>query len=421
MNDLASMKSKASARVDEARLWRRHMEMAKLGATPKGGVRRMALDANDNKARALLVEWARARGFSAALDPIGNLFIRRAGTDSAAAPVMSGSHTDTQPSGGKFDGIYGVLAALEAMEAIEDAGIATRRPIEAAVWTCEEGGARFPTGTMGSSVFTGARKLDDMLADRDDAGATVATALEDTRAALPGIAMRPMGFPVAAFIETHIEQGPILEREGKTIGVVTGIQGARRFRIEVEGEDAHAGTMPMKLRRDALKAAVSMIHALEAVFDDPADVVRFTIGRLVVKPDATAVVPGHAMFTIDFRHPDPAVLKHRGDQVAGVCAAHTRGCKVTVNEYSKTKPILFSGAVPEAIERAAGRLGLSHMPIHSGAGHDAMHLFEVAPTGMIFVPCWRGISHNETEDAKSSDLAAGTRVLAEVLVDLANA
>jgi N-carbamoyl-L-amino-acid hydrolase len=420
MDDLARMAGRAAAGVNEARLWQRHMAMAKLGATPKGGVRRLALDANDNRARALLVEWGRARGFAAALDPIGNLFIRRDGTDQDAAPVLSGSHTDTQPSGGRFDGIYGVLAALEALEAIEGAGIATRRPIEVAVWTCEEGGARFPTGTMGSSVFTGARKLDQALADTDDAGTTVADALKETRAALPGIAARSIGFPVAAFIEAHIEQGPILEAERKTIGIVTGIQGARRFRIDIEGEDAHAGTMPLKLRRDALKAAVSMIHALEALFDDPADIVRFTVGRLVAKPDAPAVVPGHAMFTIDFRHPDQGVLQRLGDQVAGICAAHRRGCQVKAVEYSNTRPILFSGAVPAAIERAVERLGVSHMPIHSGAGHDAMHLFHVAPTGMIFVPCWRGISHNETEDANAADLAAGARVLAEVMVELAN-
>ncbi|MBM3599616.1 MAG: M20 family metallo-hydrolase [Alphaproteobacteria bacterium] len=420
MDDTSKAPGRAAEHVDESRLWQRHMDMARLGATPKGGVRRLALDDNDNKARALLVEWGKPRGFTAALDPIGNLFIRRSGSEATAAPVLSGSHTDTQPSGGRFDGIYGVLAAFEALEAIDAAGIVTRRPIEAAVWTCEEGGARFPTGTMGSSAFAGHRSLDLALADEDGAGTTVAEALKSTRSALPGVAERPLGFEVAAFVEAHIEQGPILEAEGKTIGIVTGIQGARRFRIEIDGEDGHAGTMPHRKRRDALKAAVSMIHALEALFDDPNDVVRFTIGRLVIKPDAPAVIPGHAMFTIDFRHPEEKVLARLGDQVAGICAANRRGCEVKVVEYSNTKPILFSGLVPDAIGRAARRQGLSHMAIHSGAGHDAMHLFHVAPTGMIFVPCWRGISHNETEDAKSADLAAGARVLAEVLVDLAN-
>src|SRR5690348_10150407 len=202
--------------------------MARLGATPAGGVRRLALDANDNEARRRLVDWARGLGFSCGLDPIGNLFIRRDGREHDAPPVMSGSHTDTQPSGGRFDGIYGVLAACEALEAIHRAGVSTRRPIEAVVWTCEEGGARFPIGTMGSSVFAGAKKLDDTLAATDDAGTSVAAALAETRRALAGVPERKLGFRPAAFVEAHIEQGPELEARGLTIGVVTVIQGARR-------------------------------------------------------------------------------------------------------------------------------------------------------------------------------------------------
>jgi N-carbamoyl-L-amino-acid hydrolase len=418
MNDAA----KAATAVDEARLWQRHVEMARLGATPAGGVRRLALDGNDNEARRHLVEWAAGLGFSCALDPIGNLFIRRAGREADAPPVMSGSHTDTQPSGGRFDGIYGVLAACEALEALERAGIATRRPVEAVVWTCEEGGARFPMGTMGSSAFTGLKPLPDILKVADDAGVTVGEALKATRTALSGVPERPLGFPVAAFIEAHIEQGPELEARGDTIGIVTGIQGARRFLIEIEGEDAHAGTTSRARRKDALSAAVRMVTALEKVFhDDPSDTVRFTVGRFRVRPDAPAVVPGHALFTIDFRNPEEAVLAKLGDQVEGICRAAAGPCRVTVTETSRSRPVPFTSSVPDLIEETAAVLDYRRMRILSGAGHDAMHLAKLCPTRMNFVPCEKGVSHSESENATPGDLAAGTRVLAASLVTLANA
>jgi N-carbamoyl-L-amino-acid hydrolase len=411
----------ASTHVDEQRLWARHMEFAKLGATPRGGVRRLALDGNDIEARRRLVAWARGLGFSAFLDPVGNLFLRREGSERDAPPILAGSHTDTQPSGGRFDGIYGVLAACEAIEAIERAGVATRRAVEAVVWTCEEGGARFPIGTMGSSAFAGVKKLDDILAATDDSGVSVARALEETRAALADVAARSLGFPVGGFVEAHIEQGPELEARDLTIGVVTGIQGARRFLVEVEGEDAHAGTTTRARRKDALSAAVRMVSALEPVFHDREDTVRFTVGRFRVQPDAPAVVPGHAMFTIDFRHPEDAVLTRLGDQIEAICRAQAGPCSVRITETSRSAPVPFTSEVPHLIDAAAGRLGLSKMRILSGAGHDAMHLARLCPTGMIFVPCERGVSHNETENATPADLAAGTRVLADVLVAMANA
>jgi len=418
----SDLSAKAAAAVDEQRLWQRHMEMARLGATPAGGVRRLALDGNDNEARRRLVEWAKGLGFSCALDPIGNLFIRREGSTRDAEPILSGSHTDTQPSGGKFDGIYGVLAACEALEAIERAGVKTRRPLEAVVWTCEEGGARFPMGTMGSSAFVGLKPLADILKQTDDAGVAVGDALKATRAALSGVPERPLGFPVAGFIEAHIEQGPELEIHGDTIGIVTGIQGARRFLVEVTGADAHAGTTSRARRKDALSSAVAIVAALERLFhDDPTDTVRFTVGRFRIRPDAPAVVPGYAMFTIDFRHPEETVLTKLGDQVAGICAAHVGKCSVKVTETSRSRPVPFTSNVPDLIERAAAGLDYRRMRILSGAGHDAMHLAKVCPTGMIFVPCENGISHAEIENATPADLAAGTRVLAAALVELANA
>ena len=410
----------ASGSVNPARLWQRHVDLARLGLTPLGGVRRLALTDLDNQARADLVAWANRLGFSSFLDPVGNLFLRREGSDPTLPPVMSGSHTDTQPSGGRFDGAYGVLAACEALEAIEEAGIVTRRAIEAVVWTCEEGGARFPMGVMGSSAFIGAKPLDEVLACLDDDGVSVGQALEATRRALPTVVARPLGVPVHAFIEAHIEQGPILEDLGKTIGVVTNIQGSRRWVITVTGEDAHAGTTNRARRKDALQAATRMVQALDQHFYDPADVVRFTVGRFRVKPDAMAVVPGHAEFTIDFRHPEMEALNWLGDQVAAICEGEAGPCAVHVHQTSIVAPTPFTAVVPDLVERAAHRLALPNMRMISGAGHDAMMLARVCPTGMIFVPCERGLSHNEAENASPSDLAAGARVLADVLVDLAN-
>jgi N-carbamoyl-L-amino-acid hydrolase len=414
------MAATAGARVDEARLWRRHMEMAELGKTPKGGVRRLALTDLDNEARARLAKWGAARGFRSSIDPAGNLFIRREGSDPSLAPVMSGSHTDTQPSGGRFDGIYGVLAAFEALEAIDDAGIRTRRAIEAAVWTCEESAGGLWPGTLGSSVFAGARSLGDQLALKGPDGLTLGEALERTRAHLPMAADRPLGVPVSAVVEAHIEQGPELEARGKTIGVVTAIQGTRRFQVDVTGEDGHSGTLRHAWRKDAFAAAARIAVALAAHFHDPADIVRFTIGRFVVEPNAPAVVPGKVKFSIDFRHPDNDVLARLGDRVDGVCQAHRGPCAVKATQTLWVEPTAFSGLLPALIQSAADRLGLASMPILSGAGHDSIYLAKVCPTAMIFVPCEKGISHNEAENASPSDLAAGTRVLAEVLAELAD-
>jgi N-carbamoyl-L-amino-acid hydrolase len=257
------------------------------------------------------------------------------------------------------------------------------------------------------------------LALKDYDGVTVADAIATTRRAVPMAKDRPLGFPVSAFVEAHIEQGPELEAVGKTIGVVTDIQGARRFIVEVAGEDGHAGTVKRTRRRDAFVAACDIARALSDHFRDPADVIRFTIGRFTVTPNAPAVIPGHVAFTIDFRHPDNAVLTRLGDAVEGICRAHQGPCTATVKQTAWTEPVPFRGLIPDLIQDASDRLGLSSMKMLSGAGHDSIYLAKVCPTGMIFVPCEKGISHNETENATPGDLAAGTRVLAEVLVALA--
>ena len=317
----------ASARVDEGRLWDRHMAMAKIGATAKGGCNRAALTDLDIEARALFAGWARELGFGCSIDSAGNLFARREGRDPDAPPVVSGSHLDTQPSGGRFDGIFGVLAALEALEAIETAGIDTVHPLEAAVWTNEEG-VRFQPGCLGSLAFTYPDRLEAVLDTVDEDGVTLRQAVERYRERDPEAGQYPPHRPIHAFVEAHIEQGPILEQRGQTIGIVTGIQGSRRFTVEVHGEDAHAGTTPRAGRKDAVSAAVAMIGALEEVFhDDPEDITRFTVGRFVVSPNALAVVPGYVMFTIDFRQPHDDVLVRLGDRVEGICKANAQGVR----------------------------------------------------------------------------------------------
>ncbi len=411
--------ARAADGIDETRLWQRHMAMARFGARADGGVDRQALSAEDIAARRQLIAWAEARGFACAVDPIGNLFVRRAGSARDLPPVLTGSHLDSQPTGGKFDGTYGVLAGLEALEALEDLKIATRRPIEAVAWTNEEG-SRFQPGAMGSAAFVGRVQLDALRAAVDRAGVRLGDALDQTLTATPGVARRALGFPVAAYVESHIEQGPLLEAEGKVIGAVTGIQGSRWFAVEVVGEEAHAGTTPLKARKDALKAATAMVAALEELMADDADVVRFTVGRFEVSPNSPNTVPGRVFFTVDFRHPDPMVLRRLGDRIAATCRDHARGCAVTVTPTFDAPPTHFAPQVVALVSAAAARLGLPHRDIFSGAFHDAKFLAEVAPTGMIFVPCARGISHNPAESAQPAHLAAGARVLAEVLAELAD-
>jgi N-carbamoyl-L-amino-acid hydrolase len=409
----------AVARVNEARLWRRLMDMAGFGAIPGNGVNRAALSKEDITARKVLIGWAHDRNFEVGVDAIGNLFVRRPGHDPAAAPVMTGSHMDSQPRGGRFDGIYGVLAGLEALEAIDEAGVKTRRPIELVAWTNEEGG-RFPPCTMGSAVHTGARKLEDFLDVKDNEGVKLRDALAQTLAATPGLARRPLKAPAAAYIEAHIEQGPLLENAAKTIGAVTGIQGLRWFNIEVFGKTDHAGTTPLALRQDALRDAVNIIHALHELTRDAADTVRFTVGRMLVTPNSTNSVASHVLFSVDLRHPDRVTLDRLAQAVEPAAKQAAKQCAIKVTPTLHDDPCVFDPSVVDAVERAANELKLPSMRLPSGASHDAMYMARVCPTGMIFVPCEKGVSHNEAENAKSADLAAGARVLTAALLELAN-
>jgi N-carbamoyl-L-amino-acid hydrolase len=419
MSKLDQQALAASGAVDEARLWRRMMDMAQFGATPAGGVNRAAFSPEDIAARKLLIDWASEFGFATATDEIGNLYVRRAGTSADAPPVVTGSHLDSQPKGGKFDGAYGVVGGFEALEAIERAGTETKRPIEVVAWSNEEGG-RFQPGAMGSAVFAGDYPLNDALKSVDPEGVVLAEALQETLASTPGMATRAMPFPMAGYVEAHIEQGPRLENDDLTIGVVSGVQGLTWYRVEVFGEEAHAGTAPLKGRKDALKSAVSMVTALEELMADESDTVRFTVGRFESGPGAPSTVPSHVLFTIDFRHPDLATFIELGGKMKGVCEANARGCRVEVSRTIYSEPVVFNSGVIDLVRDSATALELPHMDMVSGAGHDAMHVAGLCPSGMIFVPCEKGLSHNEAENASAGDLAAGARVLASCLVDLAN-
>jgi N-carbamoyl-L-amino-acid hydrolase len=332
---------------------------------------------------------------------------------------MTGSHMDSQPRGGRFDGIYGVLAGLEALQAIDEAGVKTRRPIELVAWTNEEGG-RFQPCTMGSAVYTGARRLEDFFDVRDNKGVALRDALAQTLAATPGLAQRPVKAPAAAYIEAHIEQGPLLENARKTIGVVTGIQGLRWFNVEVFGKTDHAGTTPLALRQDALRDAVNIIHALQELTRDATDTARFTVGRMLVTPNSPNSVASHVQFSVDVRHPDPATVERLGNAVEPAARQAAKQCTVKVTPTLHDDPCVFDPGVIDAVERAAQELKLPSMRLPSGASHDAMYLARICPTGMIFVPCEKGVSHNEAESAKSADLAAGARVLTAALLELAD-
>ncbi len=416
---MAIAKDQVAHHVDGERLWRRLMALAQFGALPKGGVNRQALSDEEIAARGELVRWGEAIGLKAYTDSAANLFLRLDGADPDLPPVLVGSHIDSQPTGGKFDGAYGVLAALEGVEAIKAAGLQPRRSIEVVAWMNEEG-SRFAPGMMGSAVFAGERKLEDILPIKDKAGTTVASALNHVLSSAPQLPQRPPAWVPAAFLEAHIEQGPILEVSGKAVGVVTGIQGKRTFRVEVEGEENHAGTSPRSERRDALVAAVAVLNALHDAMWDAEDVVRFTVGMFTVSPNAPSVVPAHVTFSIDLRHPDPDVLRQLGDMIAPICQEAQQRCRVAVTELLHDPPLVFPDAIRTELSTVARELGVPSMEMSSGAGHDARYLHYICPTGMIFIPCKDGISHNEAESITPQDATAGARVLAEAMFRLAN-
>lgn len=405
--------------IDAKRVWQRHMDLARIGATEGGGVHRLALTDKDIEAHVLLARWAGERGYAVELDAIGNMFIRRPGRVGDAVPVASGSHTDTQPFGGRFDGALGVLCAFEALEAMDDAGIETLRPIDVIIFNNEEG-ARYMPGLSGSGVYCGALDLEAMLDCRDAQGIPMRTCVQALHAALPQVASRTLGQPYAGFIEAHIEQGMVLEDSGCIIGAVGDIQGNRRFAVTVTGENAHSGTTPRSRRKDAFIAATDIAVALRDVFMDKEDIARFTIGKFEVRPGAKSVVPGEVEFFIDFRHPSAEALRELGDQVAVVADRHRGLCAVEVEEVSSAQPLAFDRTVVGRVKAAADRHGFASREMISCAGHDARFMAAMCPTAMVFIPCWQGISHNEAENAELEHVAAAAQVVADVLIELAN-
>jgi N-carbamoyl-L-amino-acid hydrolase len=393
--------------VNGERLWGALMELARIGATPKGGVRRLTLTDLDRQGRDLFTRWCREAGMDMRLDAIGNLFARRAGADAAAAAVLMGSHLDSQPSGGKFDGAYGVMAGLEVVRTLNDAGVATRAPLEVVSWTNEEG-SRFVPTLMGSGVFAGVHSLESALAQKDADGVSVREALDAI-----GYAGDARPQPVGAYFEAHIEQGPVLEATRTTIGVVLGALGQRWYDVEIAGQDSHAGPTPMDTRRDALVAASRLVLEVNRIGRTFADYARGTVGSMQVKPNSRNVVPGAVRMTVDLRSAKDTTLGAMCAELQRCTAAIRAECRVAIalREVVYFPPSEFAPELVASVRRAAQALGLSHRDIVSGAAHDAVYLSRVAPTAMVFVPCEGGISHNETESATPADLAAGCNVL----------
>ena len=401
-------------RVDAGRLWDSLMTLAAIGATPKGGVRRLALTDLDRQGRDLVVGWLREAGCTVTVDAIGNVFALRPGRRDAP-PVAVGSHVDTQPSGGKFDGNYGVLAGLEVLRTLNDAGIVTDRPLMVAIWTNEEG-TRFTPVMMGSGVYAGAFTLEHCRAQRDLDGVSVGEALQAIGYA--GNAIPPK---FAAYFEPHIEQGPVLEREGVTIGAVEGALGQRWFDAVVTGQDAHAGPTPIEMRRDALLAASQLVLEVRRIASEHPDYARGTVGQMIVAPNSRNVIPGRVDFTVDFRNARAETLDAMCEALkrsaADVAARH--GVRVDLTEVVHFPPCAFDPTLVASVERLAGELGHSVRRLASGAGHDAVYVARTCPAAMIFVPCEGGISHNEIENARPEHLAAGADVLLHAMLEAA--
>jgi len=407
----------ARLQIDGDRLWHSLMALAAMGATPKGGVARLALTDLDRAGRDWVVAQAREAGLSVVVDRIGNIFMRRAGRDANLPPVMTGSHIDTQPTGGKFDGNYGVLAGLEVIRTLNEQAISTEAPLEVVVWTNEEG-SRFVPVMMGSGVFCGAFGLDHAYAARDTDGRSVGDELR--RIGYLG-SRAPGDHPVGCYFEAHIEQGPVLEEAATVIGAVDGALGTRWYDCTVSGTEAHAGSTPMTSRRDALAVATRVMQEVVALGNRHAPHGRGTVGYVDVFPNSRNVIPGRVRFSIDLRNASAALLDAMvGEMRAFVDRLQSEsGLAIDVEEVAQYAPCPFEPGYVALVERTAAQLGYRHMRVTSGAGHDAIHLARVAPTAMIFVPCKGGISHNEIEDADPAHLQAGANVLLHCMLEKA--
>lgn len=403
--------------INGERLWDSLMELARIGATAKGGVCRLALSDLDKQGRDQVIAWAREAGLQVTIDKIGNVFMRRQGRDAQRPPILFGSHIDTQPTGGKFDGNYGVLAGLEVIRTLNDHQIETETPLELVFWTNEEG-SRFVPVMMGSGVFAGAFSLETAYAAKDVQGKTVGDEL--ARIGYVGDE-EPGKHPFSAYFEAHIEQGPILEDADVTIGVVTGVLGLRWYDCIVTGMEAHAGPTPMALRKDALQIATRVMQEVVAIAHRYPPHGRGTVGFVQAFPNSRNVIPGQVKFSIDLRNIDTNLLDTMDREIRDFAAkiAQESGLSIQIEQVSYFPPCPFDPDCIAAVRKGAEHLGYSAMDAVSGAGHDAVYMARLAPAGMIFIPCKDGISHNEIEDTKPAQAEAGCNVLLHAILDRA--
>jgi beta-ureidopropionase / N-carbamoyl-L-amino-acid hydrolase len=412
------MDQQTAVKIAGERLWASLMDLARIGATEKGGNCRLALTALDGQGRDLVVGWMKDAGLEITIDQVGNVFGRRAGRDNARASVMTGSHLDTQPTGGRFDGCYGVLAGLEVMRTLNDRRIVTQAPLELAIWTNEEG-SRFVPVMMGSGAFAKKFPLETALEARDAAGKRVADELE----AIGYAGTAPVGGrPVGAYFEAHIEQGPILEQKGKVIGAVTGSLGLRWYDVTVTGMEMHAGSTPMAVRRDALFAATHLMQDVVHIANSHPPNGRGTVGAATIFPGSRNVIPGRVSFTVDLRHDDAVVLESMDAELRASCrrTEDRFRAEVALRDVQYFPPTRFNAELVALVRDCAKAAGFAPLDIVSGAGHDAVFMAAVAPAAMIFVPCKDGISHNEVEDASPEHLAAGCDVLLQAMLKAAS-
>ena len=403
--------------VNGERLWASLMELAEIGATPAGGVRRLALTDEDRKGRDWLKRQALEAGLTVSIDAVGNMYLRRQGKLDAA-PVVIGSHIDTQPNGGKFDGAYGVLAGLEVCRVLAERQILTDLPIVVAAWTNEEG-SRFLPVMAGSGVYAGVYDVDAVLDARASDGPRFGDEL--ARIGYAGNASL-ISRPVAAYLEAHIEQGPVLEAHDRAIGVVRGALGQVWFEVEITGLEAHAGPTPMELRKDALQAAAEIISGIEKIGRKHPEA-RATVGMISAWPNSRNVIPGRVKFSVDLRHPDRSGRDEMAERFFALVAQISggRGVDASIRPTNDWSPMQFDRGLVEQVRQSAVTRGYSHMDVVSGAGHDAVYMARVCPTAMVFIPCEDGISHNEMENARPEHVEAGANVLLDCVLSAAGA
>ena len=408
----------SNIKINENRLWDSLNEMALIGATEKGGVNRQTLTDLDKESRDLFVKWCNEENLLVTIDQIGNIFARREGKNNTLPPIMSGSHLDTQPTGGKYDGALGVLTALEVVRTLNENNYITESPIEIAMWTNEEG-CRFPPSMTGSAVFSGQYGLNEALSIKDPSGLELGNELKRIKYDGPS-PCSPRS--IAAFIEIHIEQGPILEMENKNIGIVTGAQAQKWYEINILGMEAHAGPTPMAIRKDALVAASEIVLLVNSIGNNFQPGGCATCGVLEIGSPSRNVIPGKCFLTIDFRHPDDKILNAMDNKLRKAIKLIEKNNKVEIKiqQILELKSNMFNKSIKNTIKDVSKKLNYSIKEIISGAGHDAVNINTIAPTAMIFIPCIDGISHNEIENVYKEDVTKGAQVLLHSMIELAD-